>query len=195
MKSDINKSKILVCLLSCGMLTLGTGCTDNDFDLSKIDTTIGIGGDELTLPTNSTENIVLDDILELNNSDLVYIAENGDYMFKKEGDDCAPARPLVDKVDVSQTSINNFKFKVTVPSSVLQSAHKSPSRVKKIDEVKSGGKVAEFEYVGNTPKEIKEITSAGVSADVNINLTDELKQFIPTFKTLTMQIPSSCTLT
>lgn len=77
MKSDINKSKMLVCLLSCGMLTLGTGCTDNDFDLSKIDTTIGIGGDELTLPTNSTENIMLDDVLELNNSDLVYIAENG----------------------------------------------------------------------------------------------------------------------
>ena len=25
MKSDINKSKMLVCLLSCGMLTLGTG--------------------------------------------------------------------------------------------------------------------------------------------------------------------------
>ena len=41
MKSDINKSKMLVCLLSCGMLTLGTGCTDNDFDLSKIDTTMG----------------------------------------------------------------------------------------------------------------------------------------------------------
>ena len=192
MKNDSNKSKMLVCLLSCGMLTLGTGCTDNDFDLSKIDTTIGIGGDELTLPTNSTENIMLDDVLELNNSDLVYIAENGDYMFKKEGDDCAPANPLVDKVNVSQTNIKNLKIEVTVPSSVLQSARKSPSRLKKIDEVKSGGKVAEFEYVGKTPKEIKEITSAGVSADVviNINLTDELKQFIPTFKTLTMQIPS-----
>lgn len=110
MKSDINKSKMLVCLLSCGMLTLGTGCTDNDFDLSKIDTTIGIGGNELTLPTNSTENIMLDDVLELNNSDLVYVAENGDYMFKKEGDDCAPAHPLVDKVNVSQTNIKNLKI-------------------------------------------------------------------------------------
>lgn len=75
MKNDSNKSKMLVCLLSCGLLTLGTGCTDNDFDLSKIDTTIGIGGDELTLPTNSTENIMLDDFLELNNSDLVSIAK------------------------------------------------------------------------------------------------------------------------
>ena len=32
MKNDSNKSKMLVCLLSCGLLTLGTGCTDNDFD-------------------------------------------------------------------------------------------------------------------------------------------------------------------
>ena len=31
MKSDINKSKMLVCLLSCGMLTLGTGRTNGAY--------------------------------------------------------------------------------------------------------------------------------------------------------------------
>lgn len=193
MKNDSNKSKMLVCLLSCGLLTLGTGCTDNDFDLSKIDTTIGIGGDRLTLPTNSTENIMLDDFLELNNSDLVSIADNGDYMFHKEGDDCTPAHPNIDMVVVTSQGINNnFKVAVTVPPSALLSGRKLSKRAKKIDLIKAGGKVAEFEYVGNAPKEIEELTSAGVSAPVTIrvNLSNDLKSFVPKFKELTLQIPS-----
>lgn len=193
MKNDSNKSKMLVCLLSCGLLTLGTGCTDNDFDLSKIDTTIGIGGDGLTLPTNSTESIMLDDFLELNNSDLVSIASNGDYMFHKEGDDCTPAHPNIDMVVVTSQGINNnFKVAVTVPPSALLSGRKLSKRAKKIDLIKAGGKVAEFEYVGNAPKEIEELTSAGVSAPVTIrvNLSNDLKGFVPKFKELTLQIPS-----
>ena len=193
MKNDSNKSKMLVCLLSCGLLTLGTGCTDNDFDLSKIDTTIGIGGDGLTLPTNSTENIMLDDFLELNNSDLVSIAENGDYMFHKEGDDCTPAHPNIDKVVVTSQGINNnFKVPVVVPPSALLSGRKLSKRAKKIDLIKAGGKVAEFEYMGNAPKEIEDLTSAGVSAPVTIrvNLSNDLKNFVPKFKELTLQIPS-----
>ena len=193
MKNDSNKSKMLVCLLSCGLLTLGTGCTDNDFDLSKIDTTIGIGGDGLTLPTNSTENIMLDDFLELNNSDLVSIAENGDYMFHKEGDDCTPAHPNIDKVVVTSQGINNnFKVPVVVPPSALLSGRKLSKRAKKIDLIKAGGKVAEFEYMGNAPKEIEDLTSAGVSAPVTIrvNLSNDLKSFVPKFKELTLQIPS-----
>lgn len=193
MKNDSNKSKMLVCLLSCGLLTLGTGCTDNDFDLSKIDTTIGIGGDGLTLPTNSTENIMLDDFLELNNSDLVSIAANGDYMFHKEGDDCTPAHPNIDKVVITSQGINNnFKVAVVVPPSALLSGRKLSKRAKKIDLIKAGGKVAEFEYVGNAPKEIEELTSAGVAAPVTIkvNLSNDLKTLVPKFKTLTLQIPS-----
>lgn len=193
MKNDSNKSKMLVCLLSCGLLTLGTGCTDNDFDLSKIDTTIGIGSDGLTLPTNSTENIMLDDFLELNNSDLVSIAANGDYMFHKEGDDCTPARPNIDRVVVTSQGINNnFKVAVVVPPSALLSGRKLSKRAKKIDLIKAGGKVAEFEYVGNAPKEIEDLTSAGVAAPVTIrvNLSNDLKNFVPKFKELTLQIPS-----
>lgn len=192
MKNDSNKSKMLVYLLSCGLLTLGTGCTDNDFDLSKIDTTIGIGGDELILPTNSTENIKLDDFLELNNSDLISIADNGDYMFYKKGDDCDPARPNINEVVVTSQGINNnFKVAVSVPPSALLAGRKTAKRAKKIDEIKAGGKVAEFEYVGNTPKDIIELTSAGVSAPVtiNVNLSNDLKTLVPKFKTLMLQIP------
>lgn len=40
-----------------------SGCTDNDYDLSEIDSTIGIGGDGLEIPSLSTEIIPLKDVL------------------------------------------------------------------------------------------------------------------------------------
>ena len=54
MNKGINKSRIVACMLAAGFLAVGSGCTDSDFDLSNIDQTIGIGGDGLQLPTNST---------------------------------------------------------------------------------------------------------------------------------------------
>lgn len=192
MKKDSNKSKMLACLLSCGLLALGTGCTDSDFDLSKIDATIGIGGDGLELPTSSTENIMLDDILELGNSDIISVSDNGDYMFSKEGDYCEPAHPNVSRVSINQAALNdNFSIDIVIPSSAYSTARKAARRVKLNQEISASGKVAEFDYNGSTPYEIKKLLSAGVASDVSIdvNLTRELKQLVSTFKTLTLSIP------
>lgn len=64
----------------CGVLVLGS-CRNNDFDLSDVDMTVGLGGsDTLTLPgNNSTRAIQMDEVLKLNNSSFVHIAANGDY--------------------------------------------------------------------------------------------------------------------
>lgn len=50
MKKDINSSKLIACMLALGFLTVGAGCTDSDYDLSNVDTTIGVGSDGLELP-------------------------------------------------------------------------------------------------------------------------------------------------
>lgn len=193
MKQDSNKSKLLVCLLSMGLLAVGTGCSDGDFDLSNIDTTIGIGSDGLELPTSSTEEIVLDDVLNLNNSDFVKISDNGDYIFTKEGDKCSPARPSINKVVVNPQSINeNFRVDISLPSNVFASSKKSRRNAKSIDDIHFEGKVAEFNYSGNAPKEIVDLTSAGVSSEVaiTVNPSEHLKSVVPTFKALTLSLPS-----
>lgn len=87
MKKLTTNSKLIGCLMGLSIVALGTGCTDSDYDLSSVDSTIGVGGEGLELPTSSTENIILDDVLKLNNSDFVKIAANGDYMFNKDGDE------------------------------------------------------------------------------------------------------------
>lgn len=184
---------MLACLLSLGFIAVGSGCSDSDFDLSNIDTTIGIGGDGLELPTSSTENIVLDDILSLNNSDFVVIKENGDYFFIKDGEGCTPSHPHINRVYVNQTSVNdNFKVNIELPSSVLSASKRTKRRVKAIDELSFEGKIAEFSYLGKSPKEIKAITTAGVSSAVAISVipSSGLKSSVPTFKTMTLTVPS-----
>lgn len=192
MNKGINKSRIVACMLAAGFLAVGSGCTDSDFDLSNIDQTIGIGGDGLQLPTNSTENIVLDDLLDLNNSDFISIAENGDYMFTKQSDDVKPSHPSIDEVLVKEAKVNN-NFKIEIPeSSLMQTRRKSAGHTKLSKTASVEGEASEFKYRGNVPFEIRELISAKTAAEINIdvNVTAELKKVIPTFKTMTVTIPS-----
>lgn len=192
MNKGINKSRIVACMLAAGFLAVGSGCTDSDFDLSNIDQTIGIGGDGLQLPTNSTENIVLDDLLDLNNSDFISIAENGDYMFSKQSDDVKPSHPSIDEVLVKEAKVNN-NFKIEIPeSSLMQTRRKSAGHTKLSKTASVEGEASEFKYRGNVPFEIRELISAKTASDINIdvNVTAELKKVIPTFKTMTVTIPS-----
>ncbi len=192
MNKGINKSRIVACMLAAGFLAVGSGCTDSDFDLSNIDQTIGIGGDGLQLPTNSTENIVLDDLLDLNNSDFISIAENGDYMFSKQSDDVKPSHPSIDEVLVKEAKVNN-NFKIEIPeSSLMQTRRKSAGHTKLSKTASVEGEASEFQYRGNVPYEIRELISAKTASDINIdvNVTAELKKVIPTFKTMTVTIPS-----
>lgn len=179
-------------MLAAGFLAVGSGCTDSDFDLSNIDQTIGIGGDGLQLPTNSTENIVLDDLLDLNNSDFISIAENGDYMFSKQSDDVKPSHPSIDEVLVKEAKVNN-NFKIEIPeSSLMQTRRKSAGHTKLSKTASVEGEASEFKYRGNVPFEIRDLISAKTASDINIdvNVTAELKKVIPTFKTMTVTIPS-----
>lgn len=192
MNKGINKSRIVACMLAAGFLAVGSGCTDSDFDLSNIDQTIGIGGDGLQLPTNSTENIVLDDLLDLNNSDFISIAENGDYMFSKQSDDVKPSHPSIDEVLVKEAKVNN-NFKIEIPeSSLMQTRRKSVGHTKLSKTASVEGEASEFKYRGNVPYEIRDLISAKTASDINIdvNVTAELKKVIPTFKTMTVTIPS-----
>lgn len=192
MNKGINKSRIVACMLAAGFLAVGSGCTDSDFDLSNIDQTIGIGGDGLQLPTNSTENIVLDDLLDLNNSDFISIAENGDYMFSKQSDDVKPSHPSIDEVLVKEAKVNN-NFKIEIPeNSLMQTRRKSAGHTKLSKTASVEGEASEFKYRGNVPFEIRELISAKTASDINIdvNVTAELKKVIPTFKTMTVTIPS-----
>lgn len=188
MKKLTTNSKLIGCLMGLSIVALGTGCTDSDYDLSSVDSTIGVGGEGLELPTSSTENIILDDVLKLNNSDFVKIAANGDYMFNKDGDEATPSHPYINKIWVEKANVNNnFRLHITLPS---QSA--GARRTKLSNPVTAEGKLAEFHYTGAASNDIRELKEASVSSDVEISVTvsADLKRAVKTFKTLTLTVPS-----
>lgn len=190
MNKRINKSKFVACMLAAGFMAIGSGCTDSNFDLSNIDSTIGLGGEGLQLPTSGTEDMILDNVLDIKNSDFIKIAENGDYMFVKEAEGMKPAHPSVDKVVLKEAKINN-DFKIIVPKSALMQVQRKKRGQKRNNLASVNGKASEFKYHGMTPNEIRDITPASTSAElkIHVKVSNELKKVVPTFKTLTFNMP------
>ena len=60
------------------------GCTDSNYGLSNIDKTIAIGSEEgFELPVNSTTEMVLGDLLDIENNDVIQVAGDGSYYFTR----------------------------------------------------------------------------------------------------------------
>lgn len=94
-----------ISLFTCGLLT---SCTDNTYDLSNVDMTMGFGLDSITLPSNnSTEAIRMDEVLRLNNSKFVVIQDNGDYAisFNDGKKLSASSRPVPEYVNGSTRTV------------------------------------------------------------------------------------------
>lgn len=190
MKKDFYFSKLAISVLAFGIMPILLGCTDGDFDLSKVDTTVGIGGDGLQLPVSDTEDIMLNDVLELDNSDVVSVGDNGDYMFLKDGDGMAPSHPMVDAITASLENIDN-DFRVEVPASdLLQSAQRSARRAG--GEVRVEGVTSKYRFRGTAPHEIRAVSRAEVESDVTVavNVSAGLKSVVREFRTVTLAFPS-----
>ena len=186
------KNKQLLMFLSAVGLMAFTACSDDKYDLGDLDTTIGIGSDDgLTLPTSSTKQIVLDDLLELNNSETVIIKDNGDYMFHQQGDDADPAHPNIDKISISKGGTSD------VPVNIKFSALPADYESLPVGSPLSGtaGSIYEeiqtFDYKDTYPEEVKLLKSADTegSMEINIMFTEDLNGFISSFKTFDVEFP------
>lgn len=86
MRKRTFSSKLFLLLGTAAILGF-SACTDNDYDFNEIDSTIGIGGDGLEIPSMSTEIIPLKDVLELEENGSVIEDElTGDYVFRGSPD-------------------------------------------------------------------------------------------------------------
>ena len=186
------KNNQLLMLLSAVGLMAFTACTDDTYDLSDIDMTIGVGSDEgFTLPTSSTREIHLEDLLELNNSETVVIDGDGDYLFQQKGNDVAPVHPNIAKVLISSGTTTNIPVKIEVPDlpagfEMLPVGTPLPGTASSIRR-----EIQTFDYEDTHPAEIKSLKSAEMEGtiDVEITFTEDLNGFIPEFKTFDVEFP------
>ena len=162
-----NLCSALALVLSTGILQ---SCKDNDFSFDNIDATMGLGSEQLELPgNNDTKEIALDDVVNLNNSDFVYIDGNGDYQIKMDGN----------SQEKATVSIAPFTIK----------ASSSTSNTVPVTQGTFQGQLAALNMSATTPTEVEELNSVTCDQDITVTLKvpntvrriDELTLSLPTF--------------
>lgn len=89
------KNKLMpLMLLTAGILAF-TGCTDSNYDFDKVDATMGFGGESIEIPFSSTQEIPLEDILELQQDGSVKTDADGNYLFQLAGNEVEGASPRI----------------------------------------------------------------------------------------------------
>lgn len=110
MKKRIYYFGVLPAFFVAGNLALTSCSTDDNIDVSDVDTTIGVKLDKFTVPLGKSEDIKLGDVLDLKEDDCIRTTANGDYEFFKEGADAPESNPAVDPVKFEHPSTQTFDF-------------------------------------------------------------------------------------
>lgn len=166
-----NKLLFFSCL-TCGMLM--SGCSDSDYDLSSVDAKLGVGNN-LSLPSDNSVIITLDDILDLGSTDLIKVLGNGDYQFGKDPES-------VSGVNVKVNEISNDGLVSNIPISAIYldaSIMFYSGQVIKLsdygfDPLNVTQNISTFNYsfdVPNDVKELEEITLKNGGSDLNLTIT------------------------
>lgn len=194
MRKKTFSSKLFLLLGTAAILGF-SGCTDNDYDFNEIDTTIGIGGDGLEIPSLSTEIIPLKDVLELeDNGSVVEDEVTGDYVFRQDGADVAPVHPFIDKITVAeQTSVSNdVELVFSSPS-----GSRRRSRAARVagESLVADGWLQAFSYEGSQPKEVIDLSVAEVGSTISLNIDfSDVKSVVSQFDQIVISLPAFMTL-
>lgn len=167
--------------------------TDDNIDLGDLDKTIGIGSNGFQLPSSSTKNSPLGDLLKFNEGDCIDTLANGDYHFIKS-DTIKPANPKVKELSFIQENLsaNDIPFGITV----AMAYDKANNLTKKYTLPEDGVPtvITSFKYNDNSEHgQIVKINNAdiegGINLDINFpdisNLVDKVSMdiYVPRFFT------------
>ncbi len=178
--TDIYHALVAFLLFTGGMAL--TGCaTDEDIDLGDIDMHVGIGSDGFQLPSSSSNNIILRDVLEINEDDVIETTENGDYRFVKE-DEIEPVYPKIQQVNFASptTTLWNFEIPTTpVPPISGWGSFDLPAQ-----------KITTFDYANETETQIKELIKADAKGTIKLTFTTtSLKPYFKQIAQLKLNLP------
>ena len=193
------KKSTVAPLLACLLLSplAFTSCTDDHYDLNEVDSTIGVGSDGLRLPTSSTDEIQLFDVLELNESDVVKIQENGDYMFEQDGGDVTPARPMIDIIQISKQSTTSEAL--VIPKNLITgiNAMGKETGMRKANNISLEAAVNHFDFSGNKPEEVLSLKTVSVDANIKlaVSFSSALKSCVTKIAKLSLNMPSYMSFT
>lgn len=194
MKSTLLKfsQSLPVVLLLASM----TSCTDDDYDLSDIDTTAKLQVNDLVLPVNIDE-IKLQNIIEIEEDDQIQIV-NDEYVFIENGDFNSD-HVSIDRVEINAPAVESTKSTVELAGGIqdvasLQSSVRSTELHYPIDDLAS-----EFTYETHTVSDfIVDMDKVGTEFSVEIIFSIYGLEGIVdsyTLRGLELKVPKGLTLT
>lgn len=184
-------------LLGISSLVLFTNCINKDYKFDQIDWTLGFGGDKLVFPANnSTSEIILDDILKIENSDIVSIQENGDYLLSKSAENVDPISVSIDPITTSSSIVQEDNYTIQLPEII------KPYAGKTIDvsdyDISGYGEIAHFDYEYDAPEavmdlEYVDVMNNGTGCDFFVYLS--LSQSVVRFEHVDIYLPDFLQMT
>lgn len=167
MKKRIYYFGVLPAFFVAGNLALTSCSTDDNIDVSDVDTTIGVKLDNFTVPLGQSENIQLGDVLDLKEGDCIRTTANGDYEFFKEGAEREETEVNVDPVKFSNPVTQSFDFEFTPSVSGARSSRRALPEVITVDKQK----INAFNFSNDEViKEVESLTHASVSSKIKLEL-------------------------
>ncbi len=185
MSKNFISVRLLSSLLFAGAL-VATGCTDNDYDFNGIDSTVGIGGDGLELPTSSTEEIQLKDVLDLEeDGSVVEDATTHDYVFRQTGDPISPVKVNISKFNVALESGSSISFSFNVANNMPRKGIR-----KAYGMVTADADIYKFTYKGSKPKEVVDIYSAEATTSLSLRVPlTQINAAVSHLQNITITLP------
>ena len=186
-EKSIGKMMLPALLLLGGSVVVS--CTDNNYDLSDIDMTVGIGNGELSIPTSSTTTIKLSEVRELEENGDVKEDADGTYRFFKKGDAVSPTTSVINTVTVKKDSAESFDFVLDL-SQKAYGAARSANRAA----LHFSGEmtVGSFVYNGALPSEVVELKRADISSEMSMDISfdDNISKLLDKITEVTIELPS-----
>lgn len=177
-------------LLLAGCLCF-EGCTNKDYDMNNVDLTMGFGADSLTLPSMSTAEILLEDVLNLKENSSVTTDEAGNYVFHIEGGQAAPSHPTIDPVKLTAST---YDADISINTAEILNSRRKAGKKKADSNIEvdfTSPKEKLFTYQGNDTR-VKSLNSAETD-ETTLTLkiaTSSLAPMFPTMKELSITLPS-----
>lgn len=186
-KNSIGKMMLPALLLLGGSVVVG--CTDNDYDLSDIDMTVGIGNGELNIPTSSTTTIKLSEVLELEENGDVKEDADGTYRFFKKGDAVSSTTTEINTVTVKKASAESFDFVLDLSQQASGAARRANRAALNFSGEMT---IGSFVYNGTMPSQVVELNKADVSSEFSlaISFDDNINKLIDKITEVTITLPS-----
>lgn len=168
------------------------GCIDNDYDLSELDKTIGLGGEYIQLPSdNSTEAVQLDEVLDLGDANFLVVSEDGNYNIDVVDDNPFAAHIWVDDFTVPSKTYKGT-YKLDLGDLVPTSANSFRAR-RATDEIVFDASMVEMDF--SYPYKTSQITSLdyiGVKAStlsITLSFSQGMKKCLNNIKEVRFSFP------